>query len=115
MVSHVRTVSSRARANNSKVGALLPNALAAPVTAPVTRRSDIIEGKYIITLKPEAEVEAQVSWVNDVHKRSFAKRDTVGVEHTYDLKTFKGYAGQFDENTLAEIKANPDVSVPAAR
>ncbi|KAJ4288578.1 proteinase B [Kalmusia sp. IMI 367209] len=87
-------------------GALLPAALAAPVT----KKSDIIEGKYIITLKPEAEVEVQVSWVNDVHKRSFAKRDTAGVEHTYDIKTFKGYAGEFDEVTLAEIKANPNVA-----
>jgi hypothetical protein len=113
-VSHISTLFSRVSANNIKVGALLPNALAAPVAAPVTRRSDIIEGKYIVTLKPEAEVQVQVNWVNDVHKRSFAKRDTVGVEHTYDLKTFKGYAGEFDENTLAEIKANPDVSVPIA-
>lgn len=69
----------------------------------------MIEGKYIVTLKPEAEVQVQVSWVNEVHKRSFAKRDTAGVEHTYDIKTFKGYAGEFDENTLAEIKANPNV------
>lgn len=69
----------------------------------------MIEGKYIVTLKPEAEVQVQVSWVNDVHKRSFSKRDTAGVEHTYDIKTFKGYAGEFDENTLAEIKANPNV------
>ncbi|KAJ4360362.1 proteinase B [Didymosphaeria variabile] len=87
-------------------GAVLPTALAAPVT----KQSDVIEGKYIITLKPEAEVQIQVNWVNDVHKRSFAKRDTAGVEHTYDIKTFKGYAGEFDENTLAEIKANPNVA-----
>ncbi|KAF1976276.1 subtilisin-like protein [Bimuria novae-zelandiae CBS 107.79] len=88
-------------------GALLPAALAAP--APITKKSDIIEGKYIVILKPEAEVETQVNWVNNVHKRSFAKRDTVGVEHTY--QTFKGYAGEFDENTLAEIKANPEVAM----
>lgn len=84
---------------------MLPAALAAPVT----KKSDVIEGKYIITLKPEVEVQVQVNWVNEVHKRSFAKRDTAGVEHTYDIKTFKGYAGEFDENTLAEIKANPNV------
>ncbi|KAF2442665.1 subtilisin-like protein [Karstenula rhodostoma CBS 690.94] len=87
-------------------GALLPSALAAPVT----KKSDLIEGKYIVTLKPDAKVEVQVNWVNDIHKRSFSKRDTVGVEHTYDIKTFKGYAGEFDENTLAEIKANPNVA-----
>ncbi|KAF9728368.1 proteinase B [Paraphaeosphaeria minitans] len=87
-------------------GALLPSVLAAPVT----KKSDLIEGKYIVTLNPDVEVQIEVSWVNDVHKRSFSKRDTAGVERTYDIKTFKGYAGEFDENTLAEIKANPNVA-----
>lgn len=91
------------------IGALLPAALGAPVT----KRADIIEGKYIVTLKPGVDapsVESHLSWVADVHKRSFAKRNTAGIEKTYNISDWKGYAGEFDEATIAEIKANPDVS-----
>jgi len=94
------------------LGALLPAVLAAP--APITKRNDIIPGKYIVTLKPgvdAAAAETHLSWVTDVHKRSFAKRDTAGIEKTYDIKEWKGYAGEFDEATIAEIKASADVAL----
>lgn len=81
---------------------------------PVQQRSDglNVEGKYIVVLKPTVsteEAESHLSWVNDVHKRSLGRRDLTGVESTYDLPGFHGYAGQFDESTLEEIKNNPDV------
>ena len=91
------------------LGALLPAALAAPTT----KKSDIIPGKYIVTLKPGVDAAAAVShltWVNDVHKRSLGKRDTAGVEKEYGIKDWHAYAGEFDDATIAEIKANPDVS-----
>lgn len=94
------------------LGALLPAVLAAP--APITKRDDIIPGKFIVTLKPgvdAAAVESHLTWVNDVHKRSFAKRDTAGIEKKYEIKDWKAYAGEFDEATIAEIKANPDVAL----
>ncbi|KAF3041027.1 proteinase B [Didymella keratinophila] len=94
------------------LGALLPAVLAAP--APITKRDDIIPGKYIVTLKPgvdAAAAESHLTWVNDVHKRSFAKRDTVGIEKKYDIKDWKAYAGEFDEATIAEIKASADVAL----
>ena len=90
-------------------GALLPAALAAPMT----KRDDIIPGKYIITLKPGADaaaVESHLTWVSDVHKRSL-KRDTAGVETTYEIKGWKAYSGEFDDATIAEIKANGDVAL----
>jgi hypothetical protein len=91
------------------LGALLPAVLAAP--APITKRDDIIPGKYIVTLKPGVDAAAaDLTWVNDVHRRSFAKRDTVGIEKKYDIQDWKAYAGEFDEATIAEIKASADVS-----
>ena len=92
------------------LGALLPAALAAPTT----KRSDVIPGKYIVTLKEgvdAAAAESHISWVSDVHKRGLGKRDTAGVEKTYDIKDWHAYAGEFDDATIAEIKANPDVSM----
>src|SRR5690242_19966004 len=93
------------------LGALLPAVIAAP--APITKRDDIIPGKFIVTLKPgvdAATAEAHLNWATDVHKRSFAKRDTAGIEKTFAIKDWQAYAGEFDEATIAEIKASPDVS-----
>ncbi|KAF2995502.1 proteinase B [Curvularia kusanoi] len=95
------------------LGALLPAVIAAPA-APITKRDDIIPGKFIVTLKPgvdAATAESHLNWVADVHKRSFAKRNTAGIEKKYDIKDWKAYAGEFDEATIAEIKANPDVAL----
>lgn len=93
------------------LGALLPAVLAAP--APITKKDDVIPGKFIVTLKPgvdAAAAEAHLNWATDVHKRSFAKRDTAGIEKKFAIKDWKAYAGEFDEATIAEIKASPDVS-----
>lgn len=93
------------------LGALLPAALAAP-TAP-TKGSDVIPGKYIVTLKSSAssaKVESHLQWVGDVHRRSLSKRDTAGIEHTFNIKNWNAYAGQFDEDTIKEIEASPEVS-----
>lgn len=80
-------------------------------------KGEVIKGKYIVTLKPDVkpqEFESHINWVTDVHKRSINKRGEKGlkgVERKYDGKyDFHGYAGSFDEETLEEIKNNPDVS-----
>lgn len=94
------------------LGAILPGALGAPVNTDITKLSDIIEGKYIVTLKKgvdTAAAESHLEWVADVHKRSLGKRDTVGIERKYDIKSWKGYAGEFDEATIAQIRESPDV------
>jgi len=95
------------------LGALLPTAFAAP--APVTKDSvNVIQGKYIITFRPGVDSDAvlsHLSWVSDVQKRSLARRKTAGVQKTYEISQWKGYAGEFDDATIAEIEANPDVSI----
>ncbi|KAF5609014.1 hypothetical protein FPANT_280 [Fusarium pseudoanthophilum] len=93
------------------LGAFLPAALAAP-TAP-SKGSDVIPGKYIVTLKSSAssaKVESHLQWVGDVHRRSLSKRDTAGIEHTFNIKNWNAYAGQFDEDTIKEIEASPEVA-----
>lgn len=95
--------------------------------APLTERDDVVkitkaagkavEGSYIITLKSGVDADAfesHLNWVGDVHKRSLSKRDTKGIERTYQGQyDFQGYSGTFDEETLAEIQKNPDVSLHA--
>ncbi|KAL2670457.1 proteinase B [[Neocosmospora] mangrovei] len=95
------------------LGALLPAALAAPVDGPVRRQEAAIPNKYIITLKPEAsdsKISAHLDWVGDVHRRSLSKRDTAGVEETYNISNWNAYAGEFDEATIEEIKSSPEVA-----
>lgn len=94
------------------IGALLPAAFAAPTPS---HKKEIIPGKYIVTLKEGISteaVESHLTWVSDVHKRSLNRRDTVGIEKTYGVGEFyNGYAGEFDDATLEEIKNNPDVCI----
>ena len=95
------------------VGALLPAALAAPTPAgaSVQRREEAIPGKYIVTLKDSAAVDtaSHLDWVANLHRRSLAARDTAGIEKTYNISNWSAYAGEFDDATIEEIKANPDV------
>ncbi|EPE09146.1 alkaline proteinase [Ophiostoma piceae UAMH 11346] len=95
------------------VGALLPAALAAPAPAgaPMQRREEAIPGKYIVTLKDSAAVdtESHLSWVTNLHRRSLSARNTAGIEKTYNISNWSAYAGEFDDATIEEIKANPDV------
>jgi oryzin len=87
--------------------ALLPLTSAAPTTQ---QKRDVIPGKYIITLKEGVDSSSHLSWVKTVHRRSLTKRDTAGIEKTYSINTWNAYAGEFDDATLEQIKANDDVS-----
>lgn len=97
------------------VSTLLPVVAGAPVVE--TRQeleASIIPGKYIVTLNKDVALtkrDEHISWVNEIHSRSLGRRqlDGEGVNKTYSIADFQGYAGTFDDATLAEIKANPDV------
>ncbi|KAF5535263.1 hypothetical protein FPHYL_13236 [Fusarium phyllophilum] len=95
------------------LGAFLPAALAAP-TAP-SKGSDVIPGKYIVTLKSSAssaKVESHHQWVGDVHRRSLSKRDTAGIEHTFNIKNWNAYAGQ---NKVAFVEPDKVVKLSFER
>ncbi|KAF4454235.1 alkaline proteinase [Fusarium austroafricanum] len=93
------------------LGALLPAILAAPTE----KRQELtaVPDKYIITLKPDASdsaVNAHLDWVGDVHRRSLNKRDTSGVEKTFNISTWSAYSGEFDKSTIDKIKKSPEVA-----
>lgn len=94
------------------IGALLPLATAAPVNLTAT---EIVPGKFIVTLKEGITargVESHLEWARDIHALSLSRRGLAGVENTYDIHDFHAYAGEFDEATIEEIKASPDVCSP---
>ncbi|KAH0046453.1 alkaline serine protease, partial [Aureobasidium melanogenum] len=95
-------------------------ALAAPVpqdaaAAPATT-------KYIITLKPGIDLEVgiqHINWAGDFHRRGLYRREENGTVEE-DLKVFKvadfnAYAGSFDEEAIAQLKASNEVSVSETR
>ncbi|KAF4977661.1 hypothetical protein FZEAL_5851 [Fusarium zealandicum] len=89
--------------------AFLPAVLAAPKSSPGD--SDIVKGKYIVTLKPNVvvpELEDHLSWVSGIHTRSLHRREESGIEKVWG-DHFKGYSGEFDKETIKEIKASDDV------
>lgn len=98
------------------LAALVPALNAAPI--PVPQYSDVapqaIQNKYIVTLKTGADKSAHMAWVSGIHARSLARRQsgstpTTGVEKQYDINGFEGYAGEFDDTVIAEIKGRDDV------
>ncbi|KAI1431270.1 subtilase [Xylaria sp. CBS 124048] len=93
-------------------GALLPAALAAP-TVRQPKAPEYIPNKYIITLASgtsAAEFASHLDWARGVHAQSLTRRDTAGVEKTYNMKDFSAYAVELDEKALEQIKASPLVA-----
>ena len=93
-------------------------ALAAPATAGVpsiagsAADSRVVPGKWIVSLKPDIAPQERVNhfgWVDTVHRRSLSRRQSAGVEKTFDIGSFHGYVGEFDEDLIAEISAADEV------
>lgn len=77
-----------------------------------------VKNRYIVTLKPNADHRRHIQQVNELHARSMQARDSAnktvtykkGVDKTYNVVgRFKGYAGEFDDQTINSIRAQPDV------
>lgn len=68
---------------------------------------------YIITLKPGIAVNesaTHIAWAGDLQRRGLVKRQEDDQDlKTFDLFDYKGYAGVFDEETIAEIEASDEV------
>lgn len=87
--------------------------LAAPV--PEAAAGEIIPGKWLIQLTPEANIAVVASKVQDIHARNIARRQASEGEHTgidnkYSLGSFKGVSGSFDTATVEELINLPEVS-----
>lgn len=94
--------------------AMLPLGNAVPTPkVEASPQAEIIPGRYIVTLTPglaARDFDAHLNWARDVHARSVTRRDTTGVEKTYNISDFTAYAGSFDDATIEQIKANPEVA-----
>ncbi|KAI1460415.1 subtilisin-like serine protease pepD [Annulohypoxylon moriforme] len=89
--------------------AIASPALAAQVDILDLKDGDVIPGKYIVSLKPAVDVKAHLSWVRDIHKRNLDWCVTAGLEKSFSFGGFTGYAGEFDNDTIAKILADTNV------
>lgn len=100
-----------------KLALLLAAALPFGSASPVPQSPQPqIKGNYIITLKSglsTRDVDAHMSWIDNVHKRSIGARDLdlPGVKDTYQAGSFKGYSGSFDDATIEALRNNPEVCI----
>lgn len=93
------------------LAAVLPAALCFPAIPLPSNNTGIIPGKFIVTLKPGVmapQAAAHVTWARSVHARSLRRRDEQGVEKVW-TDNFKGYSGEFDPETVAEIAQSDEV------
>lgn len=98
---------------------------AAPLLSVSSSEKEIPNG-YIVVFKDSvtaSTAEKHRDWVTATHRSALKKRSFLsdftdslwqptGLKHTFDLPTFLGYAGSFDQSTLDEIRKHPDVSLP---
>lgn len=93
-------------------GALLVSligAISRPDTPVVTTRT--IPNSYIVVLKDDASPTAfsqHLSWLRKTNEQVGASQ-FAGQKHLYNIGNFKGYAGEFNDLTVARIKARPEV------
>lgn len=81
--------------------------------------NDIIPGKWLIQLKPETDIASIASHhnkVRNIHARNLGRRNGDGpvgggMERSFHFGNFKAYAGSFDDRTIEELKAMPEVLV----
>jgi len=81
-----------------------------------TNDNETVPGKWIIQLKPDtdiASIAAHHNKVRDIRARNLGRRDVdcEDGERSFDFGSFKGYAGSFDDKTIEELKAMPEVMV----
>jgi oryzin len=94
-----------------KQAGLIASVLVPVLGAPTLSRREAVQDRYIVKVRPEVELSAHRQWVADVHVESLSRRQTAGVEKTFDFGSFKAYAGEFDESTIAAIRDNEDVLI----
>jgi oryzin len=82
--------------------------------------NEVVPGKWIIQLRPDsdaASIAAHHSRVRDIRARNLARRTygygplASGVERDLCIGNFKAYAGSFDDRTIEELRAMPEVLV----
>ncbi|KAF6811375.1 alkaline proteinase [Colletotrichum musicola] len=67
-----------------------------------------IPERWIVTLKPgisRQKATDHLDWTRSIHQRTVSRRQTGGVERSFGIGNFQAYTGEFDGQTVAEIKA----------
>ncbi|KAK6957976.1 hypothetical protein Daesc_000768 [Daldinia eschscholtzii] len=88
---------------------LVAPALAGVLDVLNLKDGDEVPGKYIVSLRPDIDIGIHLNWVHNAHERSLSRRGYAGLEKMFGFEGFNGYAGEFDDEVIALIKANDNV------
>ena len=93
--------------------ALLPGIFGAPAKKQgQAAQIEAIAHSYIVTLKStlsDSAIQNHLSWVHGIHSSNAASHGLAGVQKTYSINDFQGYAGSFDAGTIESIRNSPEV------
>lgn len=93
------------------VGALLASFASAIPRPDIETSADPIADSYIVVFKETASktsVNKHISWLKAANEQLGASR-LGGEQYNYNIGSFKGYAGQFNELIVESIKSRPEV------
>lgn len=89
----------------------LVGAIPDPDTQATTARARAITDSYIVVLKNDASpavFDQHISWLKGANEQLGAP-EFAGQKYKYNIGSFKGYAGEFNDLTVARIKERPEV------
>ncbi|CDS13443.1 hypothetical protein LRAMOSA05619 [Lichtheimia ramosa] len=91
----------------------------APLHMPI--EGEAISDSYIVVLKDHVDSTQALghcSWVSNMSITGKMQNDyfldsetLMGIQHTYDSPTWRGYSGKFSPETLEHIRRSPDASI----
>ncbi|KAG6355809.1 hypothetical protein INS49_003775 [Diaporthe citri] len=97
--------------------ALVPivSLIAAVPTSDVGSQLNYVPKSYIIQFKEDVDVAAHAQWARSVHTRNLSRYRKRALPEGLDgvktiFRQFRGYIGDFDDLTIEEIRAHPNVS-----
>jgi oryzin len=90
---------------------------AAPVPADDTVSIQKVPGRWLVQLKPTADIASIAAHKHNVRaiharnllKRNFKRGENKGMDKEYGFGDFLGYSGSFDDATIAELKEMDEV------
>jgi cerevisin len=89
----------------------------APLYAP--SETEAVRGSYIVVLKnhlSKEELEGHAEWISSMsaahalNNGDYLNESDQGINHVYEMPSFKGYSGKFDKKLLDAIRQSDEVA-----
>lgn len=71
-----------------------------------------VKDKYIVTLKPDVNVQDHLDFVQQLHTSTALAdgENFKGITHQYNISTFQGYAAHLPSSIISQLQSHPDIA-----